>query len=176
MIEIVLYILATLSANYLADTFIPLPGGALVAVGTLTFGATFTLRDHIHRYGRRTAYATIAAAAFVNVAMAALLGVPGRIIAASFLAICLAEAADTEVYHRLRARSWWLRVAGSNAVSIPLDTVLFTLLAFAGLPDFPPLVLLAIIVGDMIGKFAIGAVMGLWNSSTAPTAISALPK
>jgi len=168
VIEIILYILATVSANYFADWFIPLPGGALVALGTLTFGATFTLRDRVHRRGRRVVYQMIAAAAIVNVITAALLGIPWRIIAASFLAIVIAESADTEIYQRLLARSWWLRVAGSNAVSIPLDTVLFTLAAFAGV--FPPPVLLAVIVGDILAKFAIGGIVALWRpySSIAP--------
>lgn len=174
MLEIVLYILATLSANVLATTFVTLPGGAMVAVGTLMFGATFTLRDRVHQRGRRTVYLMIAVAAIANVIMAALIGVPWRIIAASFLAIVLAESADTEVYQRLRSRSWWVRVAGSNAVSVPLDTVLFTCLAFAGV--FPPSVLFAIIIGDMLVKFIVGGIVALWrqNSSTARVEIVSL--
>jgi uncharacterized PurR-regulated membrane protein YhhQ (DUF165 family) len=77
-------------------------------------------------------YGTIAAAALANVIMSAVLGVPIRIILASFLAIMLAETADTEVYQKLIRYPWLLRVAGSNAVSVPLDTLLFTLVAFAG--------------------------------------------
>lgn len=172
MLSIVLYILATLSANLLATTFVTLPGGAMVALGTLTFGATFTLRDRVHRRGRRTVYMMIAMAAVANVIMAALIGIPWRIIGASFLAIVLAESADTEVYERLRQRSWLVRVAGSNAVSVPLDTILFTCLAFAGV--FPAPVLFAIIVGDMIVKFLVGGIVALWHqnsySVTATTA------
>lgn len=166
MLSILLYILATLSANLLATTFVTLPGGAMVAVGTLTFGATFTLRDRVHRRGRRVVYMMIGAAAVANVVMAALIGIPWRIIGASFLAIIIAESADTEVYQRLYRRSWWVRVAGSNAVSVPLDTVLFTMLAFAGLSDFPPAVLFAIIVGDMIVKFIVGGIVALWRQNS----------
>lgn len=176
MLEAILYILATVSANYFADWFVPLPGGALVAVGTLTFGATFTLRDRLHQHGRRTVYGVIAVAALANILTALLLGIPARIIGASFLAIVLAETADTEVYQRLLARSWWLRVAGSNAISVPLDTVLFTLLAFGGV--FPPAMLFALIVGDIIAKFVIAGLVALWrsNSSTVPVKIDVLTR
>ena len=164
MLSILLYILATLSANLLATVFVTLPGGAMVAVGTLTFGATFTLRDRVHRRGRRVVYAMIAAAAVANVIMAALIGIPWRIIGASFMAIILAESADTEVYQRLYRRSWWVRVMGSNLVSVPLDTVLFTCLAFEGV--FPAPVLFAIIVGDMIVKFLVGGIVALWRQNS----------
>jgi hypothetical protein len=64
--------------------------------------------------------------------LTAWLGVPLRIIGASFLAIVLAESLDTEVFHALRQRAWWVRALSSNALSIPADTLLFTALAFGG--------------------------------------------
>lgn len=162
MIAIILYILATVSANYLADWFIPV-GSLLVSLGTITFAATFTLRDHIHQRGRRVVYSAIATAAVVNVVVAVVLGISWRIIGASFLSICVAESADTEMYQRLLHRSWIVRVLSSNAVSIPIDTIVFTLLAFAGLPDFPVPVLLAIIAGDMTLKFLIAGAIAVWR-------------
>ena len=65
-----------------------------------------------------------------------------RIFLASFLAIILAETADTEIYHKLRDRSWAVRVLSSNVVSVPLDSITFNVIAFAGIfalsaaPDF----------------------------------------
>jgi hypothetical protein len=93
--------------------------------------------------------------------------VPWRIIAASFTAIVLSETADTEVYQQLIERSWLQRVTGSNLVSIPMDSLLFNVIAFAGLPDFPPLMLAQIIFGEIVTKFATGAGAALWRHSGA---------
>lgn len=153
-----IYCLAVFVANLTAATFMPLPLFGLVAVGTLFFGATFTLRDYAHLHGRRFVYGMIAVAALVNVAGALLTDTPLRIVAASFLSIVIAESADTEVYHRLRARAWMVRVMGSNAVSIPLDTVLFTTVAFVGV--LPWIDFAALIWGDTLAKFAIGFLVG----------------
>ncbi|MGF1570580.1 MAG: VUT family protein [Nodosilinea sp.] len=161
LLNATIYILATLGANYTAAWFIPLPIFGQVAVGTFIFGLTFTQRDRLHAAGRPWVYGTIAAAALANVLMSALLGVPGRIILASFLAILLAETADTEVYQKLIRYPWLLRVAGSNAVSVPLDTLLFTLVAFAGVLSRADMV--ALLFGDTLLKYAIGAGVALWK-------------
>jgi queuosine precursor transporter len=168
------YIVAVLVANYTATWFVPLPVFGMVAVGTLVFGVTFTMRDHVHRQGRQAVYVMIAIAAILSVVESAVIGVPGRIIAASFIAIVLSEIADTEVYHRLLTRSWLVRVMGSNAVSVPLDTIVFNTLAFAGV--FPVAVLVSLTLGEIIVKFATGGIAALWKSSTAPTATGALLK
>ena len=78
------------------------------------------------------------------------LEVPWRIILASFFAIVLSETADTEIYHRLLQRSWFQRVLGSNLVSIPLDSVLFNVIAFAGV--FEPGMMVAIVFWRDRGK------------------------
>jgi hypothetical protein len=90
------------------------------------------------------------------------LGVPWRIISASFIAIVLSESADTEVYQKLLARPWLQRVTGSNLVSIPLDSLLFNLIAFAGV--FAPGMLTAIIFGEIVAKFATGALVALYKA------------
>ncbi|NJL45048.1 MAG: VUT family protein [Leptolyngbyaceae cyanobacterium SM2_3_12] len=156
-----IYILATLGANYTATWFIPLPIFGQVAFGTFIFGFTFTQRDRLHSAGRPWVYGTIALAALANVLMSVVLGVPFRIILASFLAIMLAETADTEIYQKLIHYPWLVRVAGSNAVSVPLDTLLFTLVAFAGVLSTVDLV--ALLFGDTLLKYAIGAVVALWK-------------
>lgn len=150
------YVAATLLANFTLDSFIPVGDFFLVNVGTLFFGLTFTQRDRLHRYGRRTVYAMILAAATTNVVLAASLGTPLRFVVVSFVTILLAEAADTEVYQRLLARRWLVRVASSNAVSAPLDTVLFTLLAFWGQPYATAGWLTQVIVTDVLVKYAAG--------------------
>ncbi len=150
------YVVCTLLANFTFDSFLRLPGYGLLSVGTLFFGVTFTQRDRVHGYGRANVYRMILAAALLNLLLSASLGIPLRFLMAGFLAILIAEAADTEVYARLLQRSWPLRVATSNAVSIPLDSSIFTLIAFAGNPDFPLPVLLQIIFADILAKTVVG--------------------
>lgn len=158
-----IYITAVLAANYTATWFVPLPVFGMVSIGTLIFGITFTQRDRVHRHGRKAVYAMILAAALGMVAESLFLGVERRIITASFIAIVLSEAADTEVYHRLLRRSWLQRVLGSNLVSIPVDSALFNLIAFAGV--FAPGMLAAVIFGEIVTKFVTGALAALWRRS-----------
>jgi len=160
-----IYIAAVLIANYTATWFIPLPLFGLVSVGTLVFGVTFTQRDRVHRHGRKAVYTMILAAAAGMVLESLFLGVPWRIISASFIAIVLSESADTEVYQKLLARPWLQRVTGSNLVSIPLDSLLFNLIAFAGV--FAPGMLTAIIFGEIVAKFATGALVALYKAPAA---------
>jgi uncharacterized PurR-regulated membrane protein YhhQ (DUF165 family) len=157
-----IYIIAVLAANYTATWFIPLPIFGMVSVGTLIFGITFTQRDRVHRYGRKAVYIMIMLAAVGMVLESLLLEVPWRIIMASFIAIVLSEAADTEIYHQLLHRSWLQRVAGSNLVSIPLDSLLFNLIAFMGV--FEPAMLVAIIFGEIVTKFTTGVLAALWRT------------
>jgi len=163
-----------------------------VAVGTFIFGITFTQRDRMHYMGRRFVYKVILLAALLNLLMlvsldlwlarllaetAAEMGSAWlaqsftyldeaglRVYIASFTAIVLAEAADTEVYHRLRRRRWLLRVSGSNAVSVPLDSTLFNLIAFAWVPGFAAGFIAWLIAGEVIVKYTVGGLWGLWRS------------
>lgn len=181
------FIVATVLANYTFDSFIPIGGfslGAaffipqfefLVNVGTLFFGITFTQRDRVHRFGRQRVYAMIFAAAIANVLMSLHLGTPLRYVFVGFLAIVISEAADTEIYARLLHRRWFTRVASSNAVSAPLDTLIFTVLAFAGEEFATPAWMFQVIVTDVVVKYASGllaavqiAVRGTRSARTKP--------
>ena len=161
LVNALIYVLATLGANYTAAWFIPLPIFGQVAVGTFIFGITFTQRDKLHGAGRQWVYLTIAIAALANVIMSAVLAVPLRIILASFLAIVLAESADTEIYQKLLRYPWLVRVAGSNAVSIPLDTLLFSLVAFGGVLTTGSMI--SLLFGETVTKYAIGIIVALWR-------------
>ena len=156
IVSMTIYIAAVLLANYTATWFIPIPLFGLVSVGTLIFGVTFTQRDRVHRYGRKPVYVMIFLAALGMVAESIFLGVPWRIISASFIAIVLSETADTEVYHRLLHLTWFQRVTRSNIISIPLDSLIFNLIAFAGV--FAPIKLAAIIFGEVVVKFVTGSI------------------
>jgi queuosine precursor transporter len=129
-----------------------------VDMGTFIYPITFTLRDVVHKVaGRSAARTLILACAGVNLFLAAYLGwtasVPSdptwglgdeyqallgpiwRIVLASLLAMVISELIDTEVYHfvvtRITRRYQWLRVLASNAVSVPVDNLVFALGAFA---------------------------------------------
>lgn len=134
--------------------------GRAVDMGTFIYPITFTLRDVIHKAaGRRAARIAILTSAGVNLFLAlylswvasyptdpsyplgaefaAVLGPLWRIVIASLLAMVVSELIDTEVYHwwvtRVTTRYQWLRVLVSNAVSIPVDNLIFAVGAFAPL-------------------------------------------
>jgi hypothetical protein len=82
-----------------------------------------------------------------------------RVFLASTLAIIIAESTDTEVYHRFLHQRWILRVLRSNAVSIPVDSILFNLIAFAGV--FSNLLLVQIIFGEIVVKATVSVIYAL---------------
>lgn len=153
------YIVCTLLANFTFDSFVALPLYGQLSVGTLFFAITFTQRDRVHRFGKQRVYQMIAAAALTNALLGSYLGVAWRFLLAGFLAIILAETADTEVYQRVIKRRWLTRVMTSNAVSIPIDSVTFTLIAFAGVYGAGQLS--EIVVADVVAKLVIGALAAL---------------
>jgi len=161
------YVSCTLLANYTLDSFLPIGGFFLLNVGTLFFGVTFTQRDRVHGFGRRAVYAMILSAALANVLLSSHLGTPLRYVGVSFLSIVLSETADTEIYQRLIHRRWLTRVASSNAVSAPLDTLIFTLLAFVGQDFATPHWLLQVIATDVVVKYG--------SSMVAATRVLELP-
>ncbi len=135
--------------------------GLAVDMGTFIYPITFTLRDVVHKVlGKRNAQTLIVTAAAVNLFMAgylawaarvpsdptwglgaefsAILGPVWRIVLASIVAELVSELIDTEIYHwfvtRITTRYQWARVLASNTVSIPIDTLLFTVIAFGPLP------------------------------------------
>jgi len=134
--------------------------GFEVDAGTLVYPLTFTLRDLVHKAAGRQVARTVVAVGAVLTALAAVLlwgagqlnGVEGtgpgtemfgsvltpvlRITIASIVAQLLAELIDTEVYHRFvqafGSERQWGRVLTSNMVSVPVDSVVFVLIAFWG--------------------------------------------
>jgi uncharacterized integral membrane protein (TIGR00697 family) len=109
----------------------------------------------------------IGVAAVVNVAVAVATNTPARFLVASFLAILISEGIDTEIYHRLRTRSWLVRVLSSNAVSVPLDSSIFTIVAFFGVEGYGAITMLQIVQADLIFKFLVGTILAFiktaWN-------------
>jgi len=152
------YIAAQILADIASLKIVTLAGFSMDA-GTLIYPITFTLRDIVHKVaGKRGARMVIFAAAGINLAMAGFFWLvsrlpydPGagpqpdwngvlapvwRIVMASILAEVAAELIDTEIYQfwvsRVTVRFQWMRVLTSNAVSVPLDSLIFVWAAFGG--------------------------------------------
>ncbi len=170
-ITMLVYVVCTILANYTLDAFIPVPISTpdwlpfsiqgKINVGTLFFGIIFTQRDRIHKYGRRYAYIAISVAAVANVLVAVRLDTPIRFVIVSFAAIVLSELADTEIFQRLKKRSWFTRVASSNAVSVPVDSIIFTVFAFWGAEFASAQWMTEVILTDVVVKFAIGLLVAI---------------
>ncbi|HUT20456.1 MAG TPA: queuosine precursor transporter [Anaerolineae bacterium] len=135
-------------------------GSLSIDGGTFIYPLTFTLRDLVHKMlGKRAARVLIVAAAGINLFMAALfgfvswlppdpswalqaefaaiLGPVWRIVIASIIAEVVSELLDTEVYHlwvtRVTTRYQWARVLTSNVVSVPVDSLIFSWIAFGSM-------------------------------------------
>lgn len=169
----VLVIAAYVAAQMLSDIMslkIAYVAAFSVDAGTFIYPFTFTLRDLVHKLlGKRHARLIVVTAGVVNLLMAgslafaawlppdptwplqeafaAVLAPTWRIVVASIVAEVIAELVDTEIYslwvHHVTDRLQWSRVLASNAISVPLDSMVFAWLAFGqfgallpgGLPD-----------------------------------------
>lgn len=154
-------------------------GGMSIDAGTFIYPLTFTLRDMVHKtMGKKGAQLMIVTAAGFNLLMALyfwlvsilpadmsvgaqaefgqVLAPLWRLVFASIVAEVIAELTDTEVYsmwkERVTARHQWSRVLISNAVSIPLDSLIFSWIAFGGL--FESSVVWSIFLSNTLIKFA----------------------
>lgn len=142
------------------------PQNGLIVVGTIVFGITFTQRDRVHHAGRPWVYLMLVVTTILAATQSVFLDVSWRIILASTLAILLSELADTEVFHHLKERSWFVRVGASNAISIPIDTVIFNLIAFAGVLSSG--LIAAIMIGDIVVKAVMATLAALVRSRSQP--------
>ena len=156
VIIIAVYIAAQLLSD-IGSLKIARIAGFSIDAGTFIYPLTFTIRDLVHKQlGKKAARTVIFLAAGINLFMAAffqfaawlpqdtawglgrefasILGPVWRIVIASITAEVIAELIDTEVYHfwvtRITRRYQWARVLTSNAVSIPVDSLIFCWLAF----------------------------------------------
>ena len=170
--------------------------GFSIDAGTLIYPITFTLRDLVHKTaGIVTSRVLILAAAAINIFMALLFWLVAvlpadpavglqsefgfvlspiwRIVFASIVAEVVAEFVDSEVYQRWVDRvgeKWqWGRVLASNAIAVPLDSLLFVVIAFAGV--LPGVVVISIFWANVIIK-------GLTTVISIPLiyAVPAMPK
>jgi uncharacterized integral membrane protein (TIGR00697 family) len=183
MLETILVTSAYIAAQMLSDIsslkIVPFLGFSMDA-GTFIYPFTFTLRDLVHKVtGRRGARILIVTAAVINLMMAGLfwaisqlpydpsvgpqhdwdsvLAPVWRIVIASIIAEVFSELTDTEIYHlwvtRITERYQWLRVLTSNAVSVPLDSMIFVWVAFGGV--YPNSSVWEIFIANIILKGAV---------------------
>jgi uncharacterized integral membrane protein (TIGR00697 family) len=179
IVVISLYIAAQLLSD-IASLKITLIAGFSMDAGTFIYPLTFTIRDLIHkRLGKQVARTVIILAAGINLFMAlflqftawlpqdpswglgqefaAVLGPVWRIVIASIVAEVISELIDTEIYHlwktRITEKYQWMRVLSSNAVSIPVDSLIFCWGAFGFL--LPHEVVWSIFFANVIVKGAV---------------------
>lgn len=128
-----------------------------VDAGTFLYPIAFTIRDMAHKtIGKKNTQKLIIVSAVINIFMPlyffavsalppdvswqynesfkATLSPVIRISIASIIASTLSEFVDTEIYHlfvtKITRRFQWLRVLISNAFSIPVDNLIFVVVAF----------------------------------------------
>jgi len=180
LISVLLVTASYISAQMLSDIAslqIVVFAGLSFDAGTFIYPITFTLRDLAHKVlGVKGVRILIFTAAGINLLMAlffwfvstlkpdviagssnlwgSVLAPVWRITLASIGAEIISELLDTEVYHlwvkKVTTRYQWLRVLTSNAVSIPIDSFVFSFLAFYGM--MPTASVLAIFWSNVIIK------------------------
>ena len=178
--SIVLVSVAYIAAQMLSDIAslkIVIIAGFSIDAGTLVYPFTFTLRDMVHKVsGVKTARVLIVAAAVINLLMALLFWVVSklppdpavglrsefslvlspvwRIVIASIIAEVVSELLDGEAYekwiHHIGKRYQWGRVLFSNSISVPIDSFIFTTIAFWGV--LPATVVVSIFWANVVVK------------------------
>ena len=143
-------------ANYFAASFIDV-GALTFAIGTLTFALSYTLADYIRRYHGRTATIIAVAAGAIGTLIytAAFDGGLGRIVFASLTSLVIASSVDIRIQTFLLSGPIWRLVLVSNGISLLVDTVVFTLLAFYGVNGVP---ILSLIGGDYLVKIIMSVI------------------
>lgn len=153
-----IYVSAQLLSNIASLQIVQFAGLSFDA-GTFIYPITFTLRDLAHKVlGLKGVRVLIITAVLINLFMSLffwfisglqpdasagssdiwgkVLSPVWRITLASVVSQLIAEMTDTEVYklwvERVTRRFQWMRVLVSNVVSVPLDSLAFSFMAFYG--------------------------------------------
>ena len=178
VVVVAAYVGVSIIANVMSVRVVTIFGFSIDA-GTLIYPFAFTLRDLVHKVGGRdVARTTVLVTAAMNVVLAfslwaaaalpadmavgpqsefgAVLVGTWRIVVASIVAQVISELLDTEIYSlyvaRFGPRRQFGRVLSSNAVSVPVDSVIFAAIAFGGV--FPADVVWSIIWANIVVKGA----------------------
>lgn len=159
------------TANWLAAHYLIPVGPWIIPAGTFMFALAFTVYDVIRRQG---GFKPTVAAVFLGFLASILYtfvfgGNTGRIAIAGLIALVCSSSADLAMQTVTLRRPIWQYVSLSNAVSLAIDTLVFTLIAFAMLPFD---VQLQIIEGQYLAKIAMTVFsipLVYWVRSLFPT-------
>ena len=180
-----------ISAKLLAVS-LPVLGAVTAPGGTLAYAVTFFASDCLSElYGKSYARTVVNVAFGMNFVLLALvfatiatpaaqgsvdpaafetvLGLSGNVVLGSLAAYVISQNWDVIAFHRIReftdGDALWLRNVGSTASSQLIDTVVFTLVAFAVAPAvlgvgaaLPTPVLVSLVVGQYVLKLLIALV------------------
>lgn len=170
-----------LFANVLSTKIALLPWLKLsVDGGTIIYPLTFTLRDFVHKTcGKKVAREVVFTAAGLNIIMFGLFWLVGkmtpdptwqfqqayqqillpvgRIVAASIISQVISELIDTEIFSFIyKKMSDVFAVLTSNTVALIIDSVIFSLIAFAG--ALPMSTVIQIIFTNILIKMAMSII------------------
>ncbi|GMG84686.1 VUT family protein [Paralimibaculum aggregatum] len=114
-----------------SNILVQYPVGDWLTWGAFTYPFAFLVTDLANRAmgpgaARRVVLAGFALAVVLSIWLAG-----PRIAVASGTAFLVAQLLDVQVFHRLRAGSWWRAPLVSSTIGSALDTALFFSLAFA---------------------------------------------
>ena len=131
---LLMFVGVVLAADYLAGLApkqMLVIGPIAVSLGTPLIGLALALRDTLQRrYGKQAAKLAILLAAAASVGFAAMGGTPWSIIIASAAAFVLSESIDYLIYTYVKGLGEGSRIILSNAVSAPVDSIVFVTIAF----------------------------------------------
>ena len=184
LIALAIYLTSLFAANTLGLKIMPFLFGSHLSVAVFSFPVVFLMTDVIGEvYGKKTAKffvlaGFISTALFIVYSLLSIalpwsadgewvkegynqvFGVSVRIAVASLAAFLIAEYQDVFSFFFLREKMgvkfFWLRSMLSNLWSQFLDTVIFMVIAFAGVYSTPTLI--SIIITWWLYKVAMGAV------------------
>jgi queuosine precursor transporter len=178
MAAVVLAGLLDCSANWLAAHYLVTLGPLIFPSGTLAFAAAFVTYDYLRRWhGLWPTLAAITLGFTGSVVYALLFGSGiGRIAFAGLIALACSSLLDLAAQTVTLRWRIWRYVLASNALSLAVDTVVFTQVAFAALPAD---VRVHIMAGQYVAKIgmtliAIPLVYGArrWQSQTFQAAVA----
>lgn len=153
LVFVTVYLVAIVLANLSVAAYGP---NVAIVNAFLFIGLDLVARDRLHEaWQGRCLWLRMACLILAGSALSyALNKDAGPIALASCVAFMGASIADSLVYHGLRAKGWMGRSNGSNLAGAAVDSVLFPLLAFGGLP-------LGIMAGQFVAK-VLGGLVWSW--------------
>jgi queuosine precursor transporter len=149
----VLIVLAYLTANVLANLSVTYFGPVSTPINAfLLIAFDLVARDRLHEsWGHKNLWPKMILLVGAGAILSWLLNRgAGQIATASFVAFLLTGLTDTFVYQRLKNRTSFLKVNGSNVISAAVDSIAFPTIAFG---SFIPWVVLGQFSAKVLGGY-----------------------